>query len=295
MMTKLEELNELFALEDCLSFELHPSGLILGRVSIPECRAEFMLYGAHVLSYQPANRDRSILFVSDKAIFERGKPIRGGIPICFPWFGSNGENSNLPAHGWARTNEWQLIETARLPNQVIVRMVLSHDEIQVTVEMVFGTELSVDVAAVNNRDVPLSFEIALHTYFQIHSIDDVEITGLESVPYVDQLKNVTHPGNNLVIRFTEETDRIYQGIVDQIKVVEKVGRSRFCIVPRGSRSTVVWNPWIEKSKRMIDFGDEEYLKMCCVETANVRANKIVLSPGESHTTGVTLYTNKRSD
>lgn len=290
MMPDLEELNEIFALEECLSFELHPSGLILGRVSLPECRAEFMLYGAHVLSYQPANRDRSILFVSDQAIFERDKPIRGGIPICFPWFGSNTGDASLPAHGWARTSEWQLIETARLSNQVIVRLALYHDEIQVTVEMVFGAELSVEVTVVNNRDVPLSFEIALHTYFQIDSLDDVEITGLESVPYLDQLKNVTHPGDNLVIRFTEETDRIYQGIVEQITLVEKGANSRVHVVPRGSQSTVVWNPWIEKSKRMADFGDEEYLRMCCIETANVRANKIVLAPGGVHTTGVTLQT-----
>lgn len=289
MMTDLEELNELFALEECLTFEMHPSGLTLGRVSLPECSAEFTLHGAHVLAYQPANRDRSILFVSDQAIFERGKPIRGGIPICFPWFGSNAEDASLPAHGWARTSEWELIETARSSNQVIVRMALSQDEIQVTVELVFGAELSVDVAVINNRDVPLSFEIALHTYFQIHSIDDVELTGLESVPYVDQLKNVTHPGDNLEIRFTEETDRIYQGIVEQITLMEKSANSRVRAVPRGSQSTVVWNPWIEKSKRMADFGDDEYLRMCCVETANVRANKIVLGPGESHTTGVTLH------
>ncbi|MFN7874268.1 MAG: D-hexose-6-phosphate mutarotase [Pirellula sp.] len=288
MMTDLEELNELFALEESLSFEMHPSGLTLGRVSLPDCRAEFTLHGAHVLSYQPANRDRSILFVSDQAIFEHGKPIRGGIPICFPWFGSNAEDASLPAHGWARTSEWELIETARSSNQVIVRMALSQDEIQVTIELVFGAELSVDVAVINNRDVPLSFEIALHTYFQIHSIDDVEINGLETVPFVDQLKNVTLPGDNFAIRFTEETDRIYQGIVEQITLMENGANSRVCVVPRGSQSTVVWNPWIEKSKRMADFGDEEYLRMCCVETANVRANKIVLAPGESHTTGVTL-------
>lgn len=289
MMTDLEELNELFALEECLTFEMHPSGLTLGRVSLPECRAEFTLHGAHVLSYQPANRDRSILFVSDQAIFERGKPIRGGIPICFPWFGSNAKDASLPAHGWARTSEWELIETARSSNQVIVRMALSQDEIQVTVELVFGAELSVDVAVINNRDVPLSFEIALHTYFQIHSIDNVEINGLEMVPFVDQLKNITHPGDNLAIRFSEETDRIYQGIVEQITLVEKGANSRVRVVPRGSQSTVVWNPWIEKSKRMADFGDDEYQRMCCVETANVRANKIVLAPRDSHTTGVSLH------
>ena len=287
-MTHAEELNEIFGLENCLSFEMHPSGLTLGKVTTPECQAEFMLHGAHVLSYQPAQRDRSILFVSDKAIFKRGKPIRGGIPICFPWFGSSAENPALPAHGWARTNQWELIETARSSHQVIVRMTLAQDEIQTTCELSFGAELSVDVAVLNCRDVPLSFEIALHTYFQITSIDDVEIVGLEGVPYVDQLKNTVHPGNEQAIRFTEETDRIYQGVVDQIKLVEREQKSQILIAPRGSKSTVVWNPWIDKSKRMADFGDDEYLRMCCIETANVRANQIVLDPGQTHTTGVTV-------
>ena len=288
MMTNAEELNEIFALEDRLSFEMHPSGLALGRVTTPECQAEFMLHGAHLLSYQPAQRNRSILFVSDKAIFERGKPIRGGIPICFPWFGANAENASLPAHGWARTNEWELIETARSSHQVIVRMALSHDDIQATCELGFGDELSVEVAVVNGRNVPLFFEIALHTYFQIKSIDDVEIVGLESIPFVDQLKNITYPGDERAIRFTEETDRIYQGGVDQIKLVDRGQNVQISIAPKGSQSTIVWNPWIEKSKRMADFGDDEYLRMCCIETANVRASQIVLAPGESHTTGVKI-------
>ncbi len=290
-MTHSEELNEIFGLEDCLSFEMHPSGLALGKVAIPECQAEFMLHGAHVLSYQPAQRDGSILFVSEKAIFEHGKPIRGGIPICFPWFGSNAENAALPAHGWARTKEWEVIETARSSNQVIIRMVLAQDGIQATCELGFGAELSVDVAVLNCRDVPLNFEIALHTYFQIKSIDDVEIVGLERVPYVDQLKDTTHPGDRVAIRFTEETDRIYQGGVDRIALLEREQKSQVSIAPRGSKSTVVWNPWIEKSKRMADFGDDEYLRMCCIETANVRANQIVLAPGQSHITGVTILAN----
>jgi D-hexose-6-phosphate mutarotase len=291
MMTHAEELNEIFALEDCLSFEMHPSGLTLAKVTTTECQAEFMLHGAHVLAYQPAHRNRSILFVSDKAIFERGKPIRGGIPICFPWFGSNAEDPSLPAHGWARTQEWELIETARSMNQVIVRMALSSAELQATCEMSFGAELSIDVSVLNCRDVPQSFEIALHTYFQIKSIDDVEILGLESVPFVDQLKNKTLAGDNLAIRFTEETDRIYQGVVDQITLREQKQNSQISIAPRGSKSTIVWNPWIEKSKRMADFGDDEYLRMCCIESANVRANRIELAPGQSHTTGVTIRAN----
>lgn len=290
MMTYADELNELFALEDFLTFSVHPSGLVLGRVSTPECQAEFMLHGAHVLSYRPAHRDRSLLFLSEEAIFERDMPIRGGIPICLPWFGASRKDPSLPAHGWARLSEWELIETARSSDQVMVRMAISVDGIHATCELAFGVELSVDVTVVNERDLPLSFEIALHTYFQIQSIDDVEVAGLEMVPFLDQFSNKTHPGERRSIRFTEETDRIYQGVVDQIILLENGADSQIRIVPKGSQSTVVWNPWIEKSKRMADFGDDEYLRMCCIETANVRANEIALSPGQSHTTGVTIKT-----
>lgn len=287
-MTCIEELNELYALDHCLSFEKHSSGLTLAKVTIPECRAEFMLHGAHVLSYQPASRDSSILFLSDKAIFETGKPIRGGIPICFPWFGSHPTDQTMPAHGWARVQEWELIETARTANQVIIRMALSRDELHATCELAFGPELAIDVAVTNHGKTRQSFEIALHTYFRINSVHDVEIIGLENVPYVDQIKGDFHPEENRAIRFSEETDRIYQGSVKEIILSEQNQKAQFIIEPRGSRSTIVWNPWIEKSKRMPDFGDEEYLGMCCIETANVRANQIEIAPGQCHTTGATI-------
>ncbi|MCU0711299.1 MAG: D-hexose-6-phosphate mutarotase [Pirellula sp.] len=287
-MTCVEELNELYALENDLSFETHASGLTLARVNIPECQAECMLHGAHVLSYRPAHRERSILFLSDQAVFAQGKPIRGGIPICFPWFGSHPTDQTLPAHGWARTQAWELIETARTKNQVILRMALAQDELYSICELAFGAELSIDVSVTNGSDIPRTFEIALHTYFEINSITDVEVSGLENVPYVDQLKNEIHPGENTTIRFEEETDRIYQGSVKKITLSERNQKTQFIIEPRGSRSTIVWNPWIEKSKRMADFGDEEYLRMCCIETANVRANQIKLAAGQTHSTGATI-------
>lgn len=287
-MTCIEELNELYALDNCLSFEKHSSGLTLAKITIPECHAEFMLHGAHVLSYKPAPCEHSILFLSDKAIFERGKPIRGGIPICFPWFGAHPTDQTMPAHGWARIQEWELIETARSANHVIIRMALCHDDLHAICELAFGQELSIDVAVTNNGNTTKSFEIALHTYFQINSVHDIEITGLEDVPFVDQLKNEFQAGENRTIRFTEETDRIYQGSVKKITLSERNQKAQFVIEPRDSRSTIVWNPWIEKSKRMADFGDEEYLGMCCIETANVRANQVEIAPGQCHTTGATI-------
>jgi len=289
-MSYVEELNELFSLDDWLSFETHPSGLILGRVKTPVCYAEFLLYGAHVLSYRPVGQPSSILFLSDQVIFERGKPIRGGIPICFPWFGSHEKDPSLPAHGWARTQEWEVIETAQADNRVIVRLLLSQDGFEVTCELSFGTELSLDLDVLNSSSGAQSFEVALHTYFQISSIDDVEILGLEGIPFFDQLKNRTEHGSADVIRFTEETDRIYQGCAERITLSERNRELKIVTVPRGAKSTIVWNPWVDKSKRMVDFGDDEYTRMCCIETANVRANRIELESGQSHTTGLTIRT-----
>jgi glucose-6-phosphate 1-epimerase len=290
MTLTIEELNEIYGLEDCLIFESHRSGLPLGRVTTPHCSAEFLIYGAHVLSYQPASEMESILFLSNRAVYEKGKPIRGGIPICFPWFGTHPDNATLPAHGWARTQDWELLETAHSDEKIVVRLRLASGDFEAICELGFGVQFSIDLEVRNQGSESQTYEIALHTYFKVADVERVQIVGLEGVPYLDQLTKSIFPGQSRAIRFTEETDRIYQGEIGQIQLHDEVLHRTIELSARGSRSTIVWNPWVAKSQRMADFGDTEFHKMCCIETANVRANCVQLSPGESHVTGVSIET-----
>lgn len=285
-----EELNEIYGLEDCLIFESHSSGLPLGRVTTPHCSAEFLLYGAHVLSYQPASEKESILFLSDHAVYQKRKPIRGGIPICFPWFGAHPDNATLPAHGWARTQDWDLLETAHSHEKIVVRLRLTSGDFEAICELGFGVQFSIDLKIRNQGSEPQTYEVALHTYFKVADVERIQIVGLEGVPYLDQLTNSIVPGQSQSIRFTEETDRIYQGDVGQIRLHDEVLGRTIELSARGSRSTIVWNPWVAKSQRMADFGDKEFHEMCCIETANVRANCVQLAPGVSYLTGVSIKT-----
>jgi glucose-6-phosphate 1-epimerase len=281
-------LNDDYAIPGGLTFETHPSGLVMGQVSTKKCRGTFFLHGAHVTHFQPTSAAKPILFLSEQSWFASDKPIRGGIPICFPWFGPHPTEADKPAHGWARLRDWQVTETALLGEDVFVQLSLDLDEWRLHYQILFGQSLELNLLVTNTADRNSSFEAALHTYFQIQEIDRCQIAGLESIGYLDQLTRTEHAPTGSPIVFREETDRIYQGVCASVSIHDLAGPRVIEVEPRHSASTVVWNPWVDKSLRMPDFGDEEYLKMCCVETANVRANKIELSPGSQHRMGLTL-------
>ena len=136
----------------------------------------------------------------------------------------------------------------------------------------------------NTTDDEVAFELALHSYFELSDCRHVEISGLESVPFLDQLTGINETSAGKPIRFTGETDRIYEPSRESIVIHDPKKLRRIEVTRTNSNSTVVWNPWIAKAARMGDFGDEEWQRMCCVETANVRSHQVRLQPRESHTT-----------
>lgn len=288
-MSYLQDLNQQFALGDSLRFAEHPSGLLIGTVQTTLCRAQFFLQGAHLTNFQPSHTPTPILFMSEAALFEPQRPIRGGIPICFPWFSSHPNTPSLPAHGWARTSAWELLSTSQTPEQLEVALSLDHDDWQLTYELKFGSTLQAALRVKNGAAMPRAFELALHTYFNIGSVAQTHISGdLAQLPYLDQLTGIVHPPNPASINFTAETDRIYQGSAANIQLHDRANQRTIQLYSQNSLSTIVWNPWIAKSIRMPDFGDNEYLRMCCIETANVRQNQIDLAPNHSQTTSLEI-------
>jgi glucose-6-phosphate 1-epimerase len=283
----LDLLNEKFRIDQTLHFELHPSGLVRGVVTSDACQASFFLHGAHVAEFQPRG-EQPVLFMSEASYFQPGKPIRGGVPICFPWFGPHKTDPAAPSHGWARTAAWDVTQT-NLENGVLsVTLRLCIESFELEYNISFGRKLDLRMQIANRDSAPQSCELALHTYFYLSDIDRVSIQGLELLPYLDQLTGQTVAASGAAIEFVAETDRIYQGACQQIVIRDQGWGRKIKVSPRGSQSTVVWNPWVDKSKRMPDFGDLEYQRMCCVETANVTGQAVRLAAGGSATTAVTI-------
>jgi glucose-6-phosphate 1-epimerase len=255
--------------------------------------AEIYLHGAHVTGFQK-NGEPPLLFLSDESLFAPDKAIRGGVPICFPWFGSR---EGLPAHGFARVTSWDLLATTAVPDGSVslhfklpenaggVNAFRGYMEFIVTV----GDTLTMELQVKNPSAEPLSFEECLHAYFFVGDIADISITGLKGAHYLDKTDNNARKleaGD--AIRIVSETDRVYLDTTGTVEIHDAKLRRIIRVEKAGSASTVAWNPWIAKSKAMADFGDDEFRRMVCVEAGNVGQNQITLAPGKTSMSKVEL-------
>jgi len=281
---------------------------IPGRVSIMEgngdlpkvevqsdaARAEIYLHGAHVTDFQIGDQP-PLLFTSQCSRFARNQPIRGGIPIILPWFGSR---EGEPAHGFARLVDWELHETVALPEGgATLRFHLPETSANamwpsftanyiVTVTDKLALEL---IITNSSRDRQFGFENCLHTYFHVGDIAQVSVFGLKGSTYLDKTDNYAQKTEQPdVISISCEVDRTYLDTTSTVEIRDRSLRRKILVEKSGSNSTVVWNPWIAKAQQMPDFGDDEYLQMVCVESGNVGRNKITLPPGQSSSLRVTL-------
>jgi D-hexose-6-phosphate mutarotase len=256
------------------------------RIETEWSTAEIYQHGAHVTGFQKKG-EAPLLFMSGASDFHLEKPIRGGVPVIFPWFGGR---EGMAAHGFARLAEWDLLETLAPPDgSVRLHFRLpSEDEFEVDFIVTVAASLTMELIVTNTGASDFSFETCLHTYFQVGDIGKTGVTGLQGARYHDQVLGAHFTDSDDTIRFTAETDRVYQNTAETVEIHDPVLRRTILVRKSGSKSTVVWNPWIEKSKRMPDFGDDEYPHMVCVESGNVREHAITLTPGERTTLKVEI-------
>jgi glucose-6-phosphate 1-epimerase len=269
-------------------------GLRAVQIDAPAARGLVYLHGAHVASWIPAGADRDVLWLSEKSHWAAGKPIRGGVPICFPWFGPRKDDPAAPAHGFARLKEWTLESTQVMPEGAArVTLLLQSDDdtrrlwphdFALRMRATFGKELEMRLELTNTGDAPLTAEEALHTYFAVADARTLTIRGLTGARYIDKVDGMKEKTQEGSIRIIGETDRVYANTTAEVIVEDSAARSpgrHIHISKEGSADTVVWNPWIAKAKAMADFGDDEWPGMLCVETCNVMANALRLTPGQS--------------
>lgn len=268
-----------FEIPGSVSLDTGKGGLPVIRVESASSSAEVHLLGAHVTHFQRHNEE-PLLFMSAASEFEVGKPIRGGVPIVFPWFGGR---EGMPAHGFARLAVWDLQSSRVLADgSVMLHFRLPQDDVfEVDYIVTVGDTLTLELTVTNTGSSDFRFEACLHTYFQMGDIHRIAVAGLKGARYLDTLVSREFTEAEEVIRFTGETDRIYQDTTTAVEIHDPVLRRIIHVCKSGSKSTVVWNPWIAKSQRMPDFGDHEYLQMVCVESGNVKENAVVLRPGEA--------------
>jgi glucose-6-phosphate 1-epimerase len=289
-VTDLDQLRRQFNIPGIAEVHSGRGGLPVVRMTSPSATGEMYLHGAHVTSWAPAGGDE-VLFVSQHARFENGRAIRGGVPICYPWFGALDGRPDAPAHGCVRTKAWQLDAVEHTDAGVAVTMSTTSDDLSrgywpgnfhVAYRVTFGASLSMDLTTENTGTTPLALQEALHTYYRVGSIHDVRIYGLEHVPYLDALDHRRERSHADVITFTSEVDRIYLGSGTPITIEAPTLDRRIAISTEHSQTTVVWNPWIRKAQTLADLGDDEWRDFVCVESCNVSPATVSLGPGEQH-------------
>lgn len=279
-------------LPDNVRLEKGQGGLQRLTIQTAQAAAEIYLHGAHVTQFQ-AKGQKPVLFMSGKSLFEPGKPIRGGIPICFPWFGPRQDGQPGSPHGFARLVEWEIVSAEQTSEAMEIHLRLESSEatralwtgeFTADYRVRIGVALSLELQVRNNGSQPLRIEEALHTYLAVSDARQVSIEGLVGTSYFTAVGTPrTETEGAAPIRITAETDRVYLN-TQATCVAHDPGWQRKLIVKKtGSNATVVWNPWIAKAKAMPDFGDDEWPFMLCIETCNVRENAVTIAPGQSHT------------
>jgi len=283
---------------DGVRLETGPGGL--ERLALPAAEGEALVYlqGAHVAHFQPKG-EKPVLWMSAASRYEPGRPLRGGVPICFPWFGAKVGSPDAPLHGFARILPWAVASVEREADGGL-RAVLELSaeaaarggfprELSLSLAVTVSRSLRMALSVRNVDSAAVTFEEALHSYFAVSDVRQVRIHGLEGVPYVDKTAAMAgKPGERQPVAITAETDRVYLGATGTVTIEDPGWRRRVVIGKSGSATTVVWNPWIAKAEAMPDFGDEEWTGMICVETANAMDGAVTLAPEASHVMAATL-------
>ncbi|MBL0359070.1 MAG: D-hexose-6-phosphate mutarotase [Chitinophagaceae bacterium] len=295
----VETLNNRFAIEGKVKFTTGKGNLTSLHINSKYASAEICLYGGQLLSYQPSGQ-QDVLWVSERSLFENGKAIRGGIPLCFPWFGPHTEDKSKPQHGFARLQHWDVLtvmESAEEAVTVTLGLKESGFSLQLwphafnaVIEFVIGKTLDVKLTVTNTGSKPFEYSDALHTYFNISSIASITLQGLQNATFYDAFGTKLKTQDDLLLHFNTETNRRYVNTAIACIIHDEAYNRNIKVSKTGSRVTVVWNPGEAATQTMADMLPDGYKTFVCVEPANAYAgiDMITLKPGEMHTLGTLI-------
>jgi glucose-6-phosphate 1-epimerase len=291
MTQQLSDLRA-FAIPHTVVFEEGPNRMLRAAIITPHGEANVYLHGGHVTHYRPAGQ-KPVLFMSSQSHLDPDKPIRGGIPIVFPWFGPSASGPSAPAHGFGRILQWT-VEKAEEAADRSITLVMGLESSEATrklwpyefslrYQITVGASLDLSLEVLNRSSEPFRFEEALHTYFAVGDVRQVAISGLADTLYLDKTDGMRRKMQGPeALSIGSETDRCYLNTRATCFIDDPVMGRRITIEKEGSDSTVVWNPWVDKSRAMADFGDKEWPGMLCIESGNVADNAVTVGAGERH-------------
>jgi D-hexose-6-phosphate mutarotase len=297
LTTDPQVLNDQFGIAEHITFTASTAGLPIAEIRNSYAAASVAVQGGHVITYQPHGQ-QPVLWVSRLSVFEPGKTIRGGIPVCWPWFGTHPTDPSKPFHGFVRAAMWHVRGTSVGPADATeVRLGLTESEASLAlwphdfdleIVVTVGAQLHVELIARNPGGQPFVCGGALHTYYTVGDARQIAIHGLDGRDYLDKVEGFKRRTQQGPVTIAGETDRIYLD-TDATCVIDDPALGRKIeIAKRGSRTTVVWNPWAEKASQIADFEDQEYLSMVCVETANADTDVVTVAPGGEHRLSVLI-------
>lgn len=292
-----QQLNDRFGVADQLVFREDASGLVVAEINNAAAEAAVCLQGAHLMHWRPKSQVEPVVWLSRDAKLAQGKSIRGGAPVCWPWFGAHATESSFPGHGYARTVLWEMVDSgseADGATRLVLRLVESEKtraqwphacSLDLVVRV--GATLEMELVTVNTGAAPFVIGEALHTYFKISDIGGVSVTGLDGCAYWDKMGETALRTQSGAVAFSGETDRVYVGTADTCVIEDVALARRILIAKTGSRSTVVWTPWVDKANKMGDMGQPDgWREMVCVESANALDDVVTVAPGERHVLSV---------
>ena len=269
------------------------SGLEYLEVQNTHAVAKIALQGGHVVWWRPKSSAQDVLWLSSNARYEKGRSIRGGVPICWPWFGQHPTDGTFCNHGFARVIPWRHAKSIQLKNgatKIILKMLPTKEatkqltynyELELTI--VVGETLYLNLKTTNLSDNPFTISEGYHTYFYVSDIENIKITGLENTVYTDKFDNFNRSIQKSSIRFDGAFDRVYSNTSNDCYIEDEKFNRVITVKKSNSNSTVVWTPWEEIAKNMGDMGSkDEWRRMVCVETANLHEHSVVIYPSLSH-------------
>lgn len=282
-----ETLNARFGIPGRLRFQDSGTGLPVAEITTPDAMARVAVQGGQVLEWQP-NGQKPVIWVSKAAVYQPGKGVRGGVPVCWPWFGVTDKG----AHGFVRTRMWEVREAKNGPADTVeLRLGIKDDEstralwnhaFDLELIVTVGAALKIELVTRNTGDAPFEITDGLHTYFRVGDVHQAKVTGLDGVNYLDKVRDFAQFTQNGAVTFDGETDRVYLNTTADTLIEDPVLGRNIRIAKAGSAATVVWNPWTEKEKGFADMAQGEYADILCVETVNAGSGDITVAPGGKH-------------
>jgi glucose-6-phosphate 1-epimerase len=287
-MQTLTTLNDQFAQAQYVRF-MQKGDLILAELHNQHGHASIALQGAQILQWMPKEQNTSVIWVSDAAVYQTGKGVRGGVPICWPWFGAV---EGKPAHGFVRTRLWQVIETSHCDTETSITLSIQSDEstraiwdnsFTLNITLVLGETLTIKLDTLNTGSNDFTITEALHTYFGVDDISQMQVKGLDGVAYLDKVQGMNRfDQSGDVLMSGEEVDRVYLDTTGDVIIADEQLKRQIIIRKENAPTTIVWNPGAEKEKGFADMAEGDYRQMLCVESGTAGNTEVTVPAGKQH-------------